>query len=41
MVEVEDAVGTLPECKHILDLVHSQRKDLNKEVDKYCSERSV
>ena len=41
MVEVEHAVGTLPECKNILDLVHSQRKDLNKEVDKYCSERSV
>lgn len=41
MTEVEDAIGGLPECRDILDLVHSQRKTLQKEVDKYCSERSV
>lgn len=40
MMEVEYAIDGLPECKDIMDLVHSQRKTLEKEVDKYCSERS-
>lgn len=40
MIEVDDAIDGLPECRDILDLVHSQRKTLQKEVEKYCSERS-
>lgn len=41
MMEVDHAIDGLPECRDIMDLVHSQRKSLGKEVDKYCSERSV
>lgn len=40
MMEVEHSLGGLSECRDIMDLVHSQRKALEKEVDKYCSERS-
>ncbi|CAD6571563.1 MAG: hypothetical protein ASARMPRED_004639 [Alectoria sarmentosa] len=39
MLEVEYAIDGLPECRDIMDLVHLQRKTLEKEVDKYCSER--
>ena len=41
MLEVEHGIGGVPECRDIMELVHSQRKALEKEVDKYCSERSV
>lgn len=41
IMEVEYAIDGLPECRDIMDLVHSQRKSLEKEVDKYCSERSI
>lgn len=41
IMEVEYAIDGSPECRDIMDLVHSQRKSLEKEVDKYCSERSI
>ena len=41
MVEVEYVVGGVPECGDIMALVKSQRKTLEKEVEKFCSERSV
>ena len=41
MIEVEYGIDGLSDCTDIMELVHSQRKTLEKEVDKYCSERSV
>ena len=41
MVEVEGLHGDLLGCQDIMDLVRSQRGTLQKEVDKYCSERKV
>ena len=41
MIEIESGIGGAPECRDIMDIVHSQRKMLEKEVDKYCSERRV
>ena len=41
MIEVEYGIGGMPGCKDIMELVHSQRKTLEKEVQKYCSERNV
>lgn len=40
MMEVEYAIDGLPECTDIMDLVQLQRRTLEKEVDKYCSEHS-
>lgn len=33
--------GLGKECDDIMDIVQAQKKTLKKEVDKYCSERSV
>ena len=41
MIEVEEMFDGLPGCEDIMDLVYSQRETLQKEVRKYCSERSV
>ena len=41
MIEAQGGIGGAPECRDIMEIVHSQRKMLEKEVDKYCSERSV
>ena len=41
MIEVEFGIDDMPECRDIMELVRSQRRTLKKEVDKFCSERSV
>ena len=41
MIEVEYGIDDMSECGDIMELVRSQRRTLEKEVDKFCSERSV
>ena len=41
MIEVEYGIGDTSECRDIMELVRSQQRTLEKEVDKFCSERSV
>lgn len=41
MIEVEELYRGLPGCQDIMNLVHLQKVTLQKEVEKYCSERSV
>ncbi len=41
MIEVEELHRGLPGCQDIMDLVHSQKVTLQKEVEKYCQERNV
>ena len=41
MIEVECGIDDILECRDIMELVCSQRRTLEKEVDKFCSERSV
>ena len=41
MIEVEYGIDDMPEGRDIMELVFSQRRTLKKEVDKFCSERSV
>ena len=41
MIVVERGIGDMPDCGDIMELVHSQRKALEKDVDKYCRERGV
>ena len=41
MIEVEELFRGLSGCQNVMNLVHSQKIALQKEVDKYCSERSI
>ena len=39
MTNVGNVYGGLPECSDILNIVHTQKETLQKEVQKYCAER--
>ncbi|KAL9132242.1 MAG: hypothetical protein Q9217_000046 [Psora testacea] len=39
MFEVENIYPNLRSCKDVMEVVHDQRKSLEKEVHKYCAER--
>jgi len=41
MIEVENVHGCLPGSDKIIELVRSQRRTLEKEVEKYCAERGI
>lgn len=41
MIEIEEIWRGLPGCGVMMDKVHEQKATLRKEVQKYCSERSV
>jgi len=41
MIEVEEMWRGLTGCGDMMDKVHEQKATLRKEVEKYCSERSV
>jgi len=41
MIEVEEMWRGLPGCGGMMDKVHEQKATLIKEVEKYCTERSI
>ena len=41
MIDVEKAYPNLAGCKDVMDVVHAQRRALEKDVQKYCAERDT